>query len=221
MNLTKTTLLATLALASLTYCGSPTEEQESKQTSTEAGQESEITSPPNTELGRIEAMSREDFKKFASVDNLPEVNASNETKQHIASITRNYLSLKDALVAGNEGKTAEAAKNIGKQLAGFSATSLQEEHQDIYASRADKLKQDAEAIAAAANIEEQRAYFVSLSRNLAELNQAFKGDEKLYLQYCPMAFNNKGGYWLSSNEEIRNPYFGDAMLKCGRVDREI
>jgi Cu(I)/Ag(I) efflux system membrane fusion protein len=32
-----------------------------------------------------------------------------------------------------------------------------------------------------------------------------------------MALNDKGAYWLSEFEEIRNPYFGDAMLTCGEV----
>jgi len=32
-----------------------------------------------------------------------------------------------------------------------------------------------------------------------------------------MAFDGKGGYWLSNSKEIRNPYFGDIMLACGEV----
>jgi hypothetical protein len=32
-----------------------------------------------------------------------------------------------------------------------------------------------------------------------------------------MAFDDKGAYWLSEMKEIRNPYFGDRMLKCGET----
>lgn len=39
----------------------------------------------------------------------------------------------------------------------------------------------------------------------------------VYRQYCPMAFNDRGAYWLSDRQEILNPYFGDAMLHCGSV----
>lgn len=39
----------------------------------------------------------------------------------------------------------------------------------------------------------------------------------VYRQYCPMAFNDKGAYWLSDKAEILNPYFGDEMLNCGSV----
>ncbi len=36
-----------------------------------------------------------------------------------------------------------------------------------------------------------------------------------------MADNNNGAYWLSKEEQILNPYFGDAMLKCGEVKQTI
>ncbi|HQE11916.1 MAG TPA: hypothetical protein PLQ78_04150 [Flavipsychrobacter sp.] len=39
----------------------------------------------------------------------------------------------------------------------------------------------------------------------------------VYRQYCPMAFNDKGAYWLSNEEKIMNPYFGKKMLTCGEV----
>jgi membrane fusion protein, copper/silver efflux system len=36
-----------------------------------------------------------------------------------------------------------------------------------------------------------------------------------------MADSNKGADWLSLEKEIRNPYYGDAMLSCGSVERTI
>jgi hypothetical protein len=44
---------------------------------------------------------------------------------------------------------------------------------------------------------------------------------EIYKQFCPMAFEGKGDYWYSTSSEIRNPYFGDKMLKCGRVEKVI
>jgi hypothetical protein len=43
----------------------------------------------------------------------------------------------------------------------------------------------------------------------------------LFVEYCPMANNNEGGFWLSNEKEIKNPYFGDMMLKCGSVKETI
>lgn len=51
---------------------------------------------------------------------------------------------------------------------------------------------------------------------LHELGHALTGK-----RYCPMAFDNKGAYWLTEGHEIRNPYFGDTMLKCGEITEII
>ena len=48
----------------------------------------------------------------------------------------------------------------------------------------------------------------------------YKEDPNLYLSFCPMAFGNKGGYWLQDSKEIKNPYFGSKMLKCGEIKNE-
>jgi Cu(I)/Ag(I) efflux system membrane fusion protein len=42
-------------------------------------------------------------------------------------------------------------------------------------------------------------------------------DQQFYIQNCPMTNNNNGAFWISTDKEIRNPYYGDAMLTCGSV----
>lgn len=46
-------------------------------------------------------------------------------------------------------------------------------------------------------------------------------EAELYVEYCPMAFDNKGAVWVSSTKEVRNPYFGEKMLNCGEVKEII
>mgnify|MGYP006300108977 FL=1 len=41
--------------------------------------------------------------------------------------------------------------------------------------------------------------------------------EALYEVKCPMAFDNRGAIWLQDSQEVRNPYFGKVMLRCGEV----
>jgi hypothetical protein len=43
----------------------------------------------------------------------------------------------------------------------------------------------------------------------------------IFVQYCPMANDGDGGYWMASSNEIRNPYYGDEMLNCGEVKEEL
>jgi hypothetical protein len=70
----------------------------------------------------------------------------------------------------------------------------------------------------AENIETARAKFALLSEELAALLTRFGVTEgKLYKAWCPMAFDNRGASWIQSKEEISNPYFGEAMLRCGEI----
>ena len=39
----------------------------------------------------------------------------------------------------------------------------------------------------------------------------------VYYQFCPMMNDNKGAYWLSETNDIRNPYYGEAMPTCGET----
>ncbi len=77
------------------------------------------------------------------------------------------------------------------------------------------------AMASSDDIKVQRQNFEALSSGMETVLKGTIKSGMLYKQYCPMAFNNKGAYWISGSKEILNPYFGDKMLKCGRVDAEI
>ena len=75
----------------------------------------------------------------------------------------------------------------------------------------------AQKIAQSSELNEQRTAFSDLSAAVEEMMAGTLSSGAIYKQYCPMAFEGKGGYWLASTEEIRNPYYGDKMLKCGSV----
>jgi Cu(I)/Ag(I) efflux system membrane fusion protein len=64
-----------------------------------------------------------------------------------------------------------------------------------------------------------REEFENLSNELIAVVGQFGvyPDKTLYKINCPMAFNNKGADWLQIDEDIRNPYFGASMYKCGQV----
>jgi uncharacterized protein DUF3347 len=76
----------------------------------------------------------------------------------------------------------------------------------------------ATALAGEREIEDKLKEFEMLSDAIWTLMRTVKyGGQKVYYQYCPMAFNNKGAYWISNTLQIRNPYFGAEMLECGNV----
>jgi len=121
---------------------------------------------------------------------------------------KNYLQLKDALVASKADASKEAAGKLKASLASL------KEGKNAMA--------EATKISSATSLNEIRKTFASLStemKTLVKAGQLSKGE--LYLEYCPMANNNTGAYWLSNEKEIKNPYFGDKMLKCGSVKETI
>ena len=44
---------------------------------------------------------------------------------------------------------------------------------------------------------------------------------RIYQLHCPMAFDGAGADWFSEVSEVRNPYYGDKMLTCGKVVGEL
>jgi Cu(I)/Ag(I) efflux system membrane fusion protein len=67
-------------------------------------------------------------------------------------------------------------------------------------------------------LENQRAHYVILNENIVPIAMNIDGlSNTLYVQKCPMANNNKGAVWLSTEKEVRNPYYGEQMMTCGSV----
>jgi hypothetical protein len=72
------------------------------------------------------------------------------------------------------------------------------------------------------DLEKKRESFEMISSAFYDLIRAVRpGGVTAYYQYCPMAFNDKGAYWLSNADSIRNPYFGKKMLTCGEVKETL
>ncbi len=76
------------------------------------------------------------------------------------------------------------------------------------------LLKDAAAISETTDIKTQRERFATLSSNMIAMAEKIKlTSGTVYMDYCPM----KKAYWLSSEKDIKNPYYGSAMLTCGSV----
>jgi Cu(I)/Ag(I) efflux system membrane fusion protein len=126
-------------------------------------------------------------------------------------VLEQYLAIKDALVDSDPSKTEAAARALLPLVAGMS--------KDTGASGSlEPLEEAVRALAASGTLEKQRETFRELSRILIGWARPLASpDRPLYVQYCPMANQNQGAYWLSKETEVRNPYYGDAMLTCGEV----
>ncbi|MBC5995123.1 DUF3347 domain-containing protein [Pontibacter cellulosilyticus] len=137
-------------------------------------------------------------------------------KEQISAVVDSYLKLKDNLVASDAQQAQMDAKAIVSAAEKVDVSALQGEQKTFAAERLSEVTQAASAMAEAADLDLQRAQLELLSEATFALTKAFgAADQALYYQHCPMANNDQGAYWLSSNKEIQNPYFGEKMLKCG------
>jgi hypothetical protein len=125
-----------------------------------------------------------------------------------------YYDVKDALVAGNSETAAAKAGEFVKAANAVHNKTLSRKANKTYTSLQKKLVFDATHISETKDIAHQREHFANFSTNIFILAKAVKlTAQPVYEQYCPM----KKSYWLSNEPAIKNPYYGSAMLTCGRV----
>lgn len=115
-----------------------------------------------------------------------------------------YLNLKDALVLAN----SESAKQSAEELKAILAKTPD----------AQKALATVNQLIKASTVKEQRTIFTTLSNEIIALVKSAKVTSgEAYVAFCPMANQNSGGFWLSNQKEIKNPYYGSMMLKCGKI----
>ena len=127
-----------------------------------------------------------------------------------------YLSMTGYLSQDEEAKALEAAKKLFQRASSLSAEGLDAQGLATWNKEINTLLPLFRALAEAENMDQQRKALAPLSLALYHSLRIFPGSgQPIYYQYCPMAIDNKGAYWLSDKEEILNPYFGASMLHCG------
>lgn len=143
-------------------------------------------------------------------------------QNQLNAVFNDYIQLKDALVKDASIDVIRASNNLKDDLTKVDMKLLSENDAHMrWISLAKDIKRSSEAISNTTDIKIQRDHFKDLSAPLIKAVQLFGVNEKVFVEFCPMANNDKGAYWLSKEEQILNPYFGEAMLKCGSVKQII
>ena len=147
-----------------------------------------------------------------------------ETKQDVPQLKLvfdNYFAVKDALVKTDGNTASTKAKELLTAINALKMEKLATEEHTVWMKVMSSLKSNTEKIAATTIIEKQRVVFMDLSANFYALLKVSKQDYSIYYQNCPMYNDGKGANWLSEVKEIKNPYFGSKMLKCGSIKKQI
>lgn len=124
--------------------------------------------------------------------------------QNTGNLLNNYIQVKNALV-NSDSKASTAAINAFYEVV---------KGGDNFVQKADLLKATEKLSKAGSHLEKQRTAFNEVSTVLWKLvKNADNINSPVYYQFCPM----KKAHWLSTEKEIKNPYYGSSMLTCGKV----
>jgi Cu(I)/Ag(I) efflux system membrane fusion protein len=127
-----------------------------------------------------------------------------------------YIILKNAFVQSDVKKANKAAQEVQKSLTKVDMKLLTDDTHIQWMDILGNLDKQIKLIISSGKIDEQRMSFSEFSNQFYKAIKTFGLMGKTtYYQFCPMAFDNKGAYWLSESKTIRNPYFGDKMMDCG------
>ena len=160
--------------------------------------------------------------EMSSITKNERLKVSVKFQEQLKMVFNNYIKLKDALVKDDADDVIIEAKNTLSSLTKVDMKLLKDEkaHADWMVLHKE-IESSVSSISEETNIKAQRSHFKRLSMHLISAIETFGINTKVYSQYCPMADNNNGAYWLSKQEKVINPYFGEAMLTCGEVKQVI
>lgn len=141
-------------------------------------------------------------------------------RMELGKVVEAYLPLKDRMVATEPADETLLAP-LRKALARVEMSLVKGDAHLYWMQQLEAIEAHATTLLKKDDVEAQRVQFGFLSQALINALTAFGVEGTYYVQYCPMAFNNAGANWLSNEEQIRNPYFGDQMLTCGSITEEL
>ena len=164
--------------------------------------------------GKKSMMNKGEAKMKDEVETEMNMTLSESVQQQLKGVLPNYYTMKDAFVESDSKKVSQLASEMNTKL----TTIKENELGGMEQKNIKKSKELLSMISESDDLENQRNHFVGLNQTIIPLFKNVEGFSKtVFVQKCPMANSNKGASWLSTEQEIRNPYYGEAMMTCGSV----
>jgi hypothetical protein len=180
-------------------------------------------SPGNKKEEALESQNNANATSEKATETIvPQFEVDENFQQQLGHVFDAYVSLKDAFVSSDPQKVKSEANATSLAVNKVDMKLLTGAAHNDWMTFVAPMETSLKEIAGSPDIEVQRKEFSVLSDNLYKSIKAFGlGGKQAFYDYCPMAFENEGAYWLSDNDKIQNPYFGDQMLNCGEVREKL
>ncbi|BAV04480.1 Protein of unknown function [Filimonas lacunae] len=137
----------------------------------------------------------------------------------LGAVADAYFAMKNALVAGNSSQAAVEANRLQQAIEQVAMAQLAQEQHMAWMKAGKDLAASAAVIASVKDIDKQRMALAQLSTHLYPVIKAGGIGRPVYYQHCPMY--NDGADWFSTEKAIKNPYYGNQMLTCGKTTETI
>lgn len=133
-----------------------------------------------------------------------------------------YLGAKDALTNGNLQSASSAMTRFKEVLSHIDMNLIKDNEQmQAWMTRQQALRKHTEAVLQTGQLDAFRKQFALLSEALVKTFTMFGIERELFVQFCPMARDGEGAYWVSSQSAIVNPYMEEKMPGCGEITEEL
>jgi hypothetical protein len=128
----------------------------------------------------------------------------------IRSSLEYYLRIHERLVDDDLDGAREASERLARVLSEMAVDAVD------HGPRLEKTSLHADSLAHAVTLHEAREYFGEVNAEFVPLVAAANSHEfpSLYRLVCGMTDSPEKGSWLQRDDEVRNPYYGSAMLRC-------
>ena len=138
-------------------------------------------------------------------------------RESLEPVLDSYFSIAKDLSLDQYDNLRSHRQSLEKAFAEVEVKGLKAPAQEQWAKKSRQIILKGKWLSNSKSLDQARQRFQVLSQLMQDLVQHFEPIRKIHLAYCPMAFENRGAYWLQSSDKIENPYFGSMMYRCGSI----
>jgi membrane fusion protein, copper/silver efflux system len=146
------------------------------------------------------------------------IEAPAEFSQQVGAVVGANFGLVKALSDDDPQAAQLAARQARQALAAVDMGLVQGAAHDLWMGSQRRMDQALEQLAGRADLATQRRHFEQFSDELTRVVRWFGTGPvgPVYRAMCPMV-ENRRAYWLQADRPITNPYWGEAMYRCGEI----
>jgi len=150
------------------------------------------------------------------MDMIKKYDVSTEFQTQLKGVVDANQQLVDAFLNDDKAQIKSGITEFSSQLSKVDMSLLTGDAHNAWMDNVKDMKSEAKQITGSDDIGFQRIHLANLNEALYKSLKAFgTAGIDVYYNHCPMANNSAGANWLTTSNEIHNPYLGQEMPTCG------